>query len=193
MSKKLKKTGLKRDTIDKFYTKIEVVNECIEKIKKYININKNDLIIEPSAGNGSFVNCIKELTNNYLFYDIEPENNEEIMKEDFLKIDLNNLINKYKKIHIIGNPPFGRNSSTAIKFIKKSCNFANTISFILPKSFKKESMQKYFKNTFHLIYESDLNENSFLVDNIEVNVPCIFQIWIEDKNNEREPMTYSHG
>ena len=25
----------------------------------------------------------------------------------------------YKKIHIIGNPPFGRQSSSAIKFIKK--------------------------------------------------------------------------
>jgi hypothetical protein len=44
-------------------------------------------------------------------------------------------------IHIIGNPPFGRQSSTAIKFIKKSCLFCNSLSFILPKSFKKDSLK----------------------------------------------------
>ena len=51
--------GLKRDTIDKFYTKEDVVRKCINLIKAHIVINSNDLIIEPSAGNGSFINIIK--------------------------------------------------------------------------------------------------------------------------------------
>ena len=46
------KKGLKRNTIDKYYTKPSVVNQCIKLVKKYINISNNDLIIEPSAGNG---------------------------------------------------------------------------------------------------------------------------------------------
>ena len=54
---------------------------------------------------------------------------------------LKNNLNS-RKIHVIGNPPFGRQSSLAIKFIKKSCSFSDTISFILPKSFKKDSMKK---------------------------------------------------
>ena len=29
----------------------------------------------------------------------------------------------------------------------------------------------------HLIYEIDLLENSFLVNDIESDVPCVFQIW----------------
>ena len=61
--------GLKRDTIDKYYTKINVVEECKTEIIKYINIGENDLIIEPSAGNGSFIKIIKELSRNYKFYD----------------------------------------------------------------------------------------------------------------------------
>ena len=39
----------------------------------------------------------------------------------------------FNKIHIIGNPPFGRQSSLAIKFIKKSVEYCDSISFILPK------------------------------------------------------------
>jgi len=175
--------GLNRNTIDKYYTKNDVVDLCIKLIKKYIKINNNDLIIEPSAGNGSFIKSIKMLTNNYIFYDLEPENNE-IIKQDYLLFNFLELKEKYNNIHIIGNPPFGRQSSLAIKFIKKSCEFCNTISFILPKSFRKESLKKTFPLNFHLIFETDLPDKSFLVNNIEHNVPCIFQIW-EKKNNNR--------
>ena len=125
--------GLKRNTIDKYYTKDNIVNLCLNYIKEYIKINQNDLIIEPSAGNGAFISGIKLITNNFEFYDLEP-NNDEIIKQDYL---LYNYEGNYNKIHIIGNPPFGRQSSLAIKFIKKSCKFCDSISFILPKSFKK--------------------------------------------------------
>ena len=171
--------GLKRNTIDKYYTKDNIVNLCLNYIKEYIKINQNDLIIEPSAGNGAFISGIKLITNNFEFYDLEP-NNDEIIKQDYL---LYNYEGNYNKIHIIGNPPFGRQSSLAIKFIKKSCKFCDSISFILPKSFKKESLKKIFPLNFHLIFEIDLPEKSFLVDGIEYNVPCIFQIWEKNKNN----------
>ena len=168
--------GLKRNTLDKYYTKSTVVKQCIKMIKKHIEISNDDLIIEPSAGNGAFIKKIKTLSNNYKFYDLEPEH-DEIIKQDFFDFDYTTLKNKYNNIHIIGNPPFGRQSSLAIKFIKKCCLFSNTISFILPKSFKKNSMKKYFDNHYHLIFEMDLFENSFLVNEVESDVPCIFQIW----------------
>ncbi len=168
--------GLKRNILDKYYTKSNVVEQCIKLVKKYITISNDDLIIEPSAGNGSFIENIKTLSSNYKFYDLEPEH-KEISKQDFLEIDYEILKENYKNIHIIGNPPFGRQASLAIKFIKKCCLFSNSISFILPKSFKKDSMKKYFEKHYHLIYEIDLLENSFLVNGIECDVPCIFQIW----------------
>ena len=177
-------TGLNRNTIDKYYTKKSVVDECLTHIKNNIQINSGDLIIEPSAGNGAFIDGIKSLTNNYKFYDIEPQN-DEIVQQDYLELDIQKLDNykdgmwqsEYISFHTIGNPPFGRQSSLAIKFIKKSCEFADSISFILPKSFKKDSMKKHFALCFHLIYEWDLPKNSFLVDEKEYDVPCVFQIW----------------
>ena len=175
--------GFKRNSIDKYYTKNNVVDLCLELVKKYIEINANDLIIEPSAGNGSFIDGIRELTNNYIFYDLEPDNNE-IIIQDYLLYDYTIVKNDYNKIHIIGNPPFGRQSSLAIKFIKKSCEFCDSISFILPKSFKKESLKNKIPLNFHLIFENDLPDKSFLVDDIEHDVPCIFQIW-EKRNINR--------
>jgi hypothetical protein len=179
----IQKKGLSRNTIDKYYTKSNVVNQCLDKIKEYINIHENDLIIEPSAGNGAFISGIKQLTSNYKFYDIIPEN-PEIETQDYLSLNYN-FTKNFQNIHCIGNPPFGRQSSIAIKFIKKSCEFCNTLSFILPKSFKKESLKKTFPLEFHLLFEMDLDYKSFLVDGVEHDVPCIFQIWAK-KDYKRE-------
>ena len=174
--------GLKRNVIDKFYTKKETVDYIIKMFKEHILINNDDLIIEPSAGNGAFVDAIKSLTSNYEFYDLEPEH-DEIVKQDYLLYNAYKNENAYKNIHILGNPPFGRQSSLAIKFIKKSCEFCTSISFILPRSFKKDSLKKTFPLNFHLLFEIDLPENSFLVNAKEHDVPCIFQIWEKKTTN----------
>jgi hypothetical protein len=168
--------GLKRNVIDKFYTKPDVVDICIRFIRDNMEFNDNDAIIEPSSGNGSFINGIKSLSKNYIFYDLEPDHNE-IIQQDYLLFNPNELKSKYENIHIIGNPPFGRQSSLAIKFIKKSCEFAESVSFILPKSFKKNSLKNKIPQKFHLIFEYDLPQYSFLVNEKEYDVPCVFQIW----------------
>jgi hypothetical protein len=176
-------TGLRRNTIDKYYTKPAAVDFCIQLVTQHIPIQKsNDIFIEPSAGNGSFIQSIKRLTDNYRFYDIEPEN-DEIIQQDFLQYDYRDIIGVFDKIHVIGNPPFGRQSGIAIKFIKKSCEFCDSISFILPKSFKKNSLQKTFPLNFHLVIETDLPEKSFLVNGDETDVPCVFQIWVKKTTN----------
>ena len=159
-----------------------MVELCLTSFKNNIHINSNDLIIEPSAGNGSFIDGIKSITDHYQFYDLEPEN-KEIIKQDFLQYDGNHINEKYDKIHIIGNPPFGRQSSLAIKFIKKSCEICDSISFILPKSFKKNSLKRTFPLQFHLIFEMDLPDKSFLVNEVEYDVPCVFQIWEKQTSN----------
>lgn len=176
--------GLNRNTIDKYYTKEEVVSLCLNMFQTNVQVNPNDLIIEPSAGGGSFIEGIKALTEHFEFYDLEPAH-EEIVKQDYLLYNYSNVMELFNQIHVIGNPPFGRQSSLAIKFIKKSCEFCDSISFILPKSFKKDSLKKSFPLQFHLECEIDLPDKSFLVDGVEHDVPCIFQIW-KKKTYNRE-------
>ena len=115
---------------DQFYTKKEVVISCL----KDIDFTLYDVVIEPSAGDGAFFDEIPH--KNKIGYDIDPKKNN-IIKCDFLTIDHD--IFSGKNVLSIGNPPFGRNSSMALKFIKKSALFATTIAFILPKGFKKRS------------------------------------------------------
>ena len=186
---KCQNKGLKRNDIDKYYTSSAVVDRCIELFKKNISIKEDDLIIEPSAGNGAFISSIETFGCDSIFMDIEPENSQ-VIKQDYLDDNLNKVINELKikeveSVHVIGNPPFGRQSCLAIRFIKKSCEYCDTVSFILPRSFKKESMKKYFPLNFHCLIEEDIIENGFIVNGLNHDVPCVFQIWIK-KMNERK-------
>jgi hypothetical protein len=98
-------------------------------------------------------------------------------------------------IHVIGNPPFGKNGSLATKFFKKAAQFATTISFILPRSFKKESMMMRLPLDFELVDQLDIPKMSFLVDGKPYDVPCVFQVWKKSMTRRSyqpvEPIGYS--
>ncbi len=169
-------TGLKRNTKDQYFTKKEVVDTCLQHWYEKIAPKQDELIIEPSAGNGAFSNKIMDTHISFQAFDIDPKS-KEITKIDFLQLDID--IFPHIKIHFIGNPPFGRQSSLAKKFIKHICKSTKTatLSFILPRSFKKESMQKAFPLQFHLISQIDIPNDSFLINGENYSVPCVFQIW----------------
>lgn len=186
-------TGKNRNLIDQFYTKKEVSEKCIKLLLSTINISKKDLLIEPSAGTGSFTDYFKD--NNYKIdsYDIEPKKNY-IKQQDFLTLNIKKYVDEKNNIHTLGNPPFGRQSSLAKKFIKKCSLFSDTISFILPKSFRKESYQNCFPLNYHLVKELEIEKNAFIIEKNEHNVQCVFQIWQKkDKQRYIEPLQKEKG
>lgn len=164
--------------LDKFYTKPEIVDYILRKI----NLNDYDVIIEPSAGSGSFSHKIK----NCLAYDIKPEG-ENIIKQNFLE-----LTQKFSgNVLVIGNPPFGRNNSLSLAFIKKASTIANSIAFILPLSYKKQSLYDKIPLNFWKVFEEELPQNSFSYNNTDINIPCVFQIYekLEKKREKQKKFT----
>lgn len=157
----------RKSMTDKFYTKPETAKHLLTSI----SWQEDDVIIEPSAGNGSFSSQIK----NCIAMDIAPEH-PSIQKQNFLSYYPTEDI-KNKRVLVIGNPPFGQNSSLAISFYNHSAEFANIIAFILPKSFRKPSIQNRLHPYFHLLYEEKLPDNSFLLDGQSYSVPTVWQIW----------------
>ena len=156
-------------SIDKFYTQIKIAKECIDLVPE---LDSYDLIIEPSAGSGSFSSQL-----DCLAYDIEPEN-KNIIKQDWLTTKPI----KDKHILVIGNPPFGPRSSLAKAFIRHSQIIgAETIAFILPDTFSKLSNQSLslFPKNWKLIIEHKLSDSNFIIQNSTkpYYVPCTFYVW----------------
>lgn len=170
---------IRNEGLDKFYTLPECSKKCIDKVCELYDIAGWDLIIEPSAGNGSFLNQIP--SNHKIGIDILPDH-QDIIKQDFF--DYNPpAININKNILVIGNPPFGKVSSLAIKFFNHSAKWANVIAFIIPRTFRKISIQNRLDNKFHLVYDEEIPNNPCCFSPI-ISVKCCFQIW-EKKELER--------
>jgi len=157
--------------LDQFYTKESISLELYNISKNYItDFNDYDIILEPSAGSGSFFKLFPE--KQRLGLDIEPKFND-IVKQDFFEFKPNPFLSYIT----IGNPPFGKNASLAIKFFNKCSEFSNYICFVVPKTFRKVSLHNKLSLNMHLIYDKELPENSFIFNDNPYNVPCCFQIW----------------
>lgn len=160
---------------DSYYTDPEYAMHCCKMIKSKFYRFRIDNIIEPSAGNGSFYGGIKLLCKNkqrsFSMYDIDPKQ-VYINKKDFfdILIESNSLV--------IGNPPFGFSANLAIKFFNYAAKQkAKLIAFILPRTFKKDSVKTKLNLNYKLVYEEDCPKDVFLLDGKKYNVPCVFQVW----------------
>lgn len=164
---------------DKFYTKPDTVTVLLQQVQ-YSNY---DLIVEPSAGCGNISIRIQDdliksnLPIPIIAYDIQPEH-QQIQTFDFLN-QISPEMLQSKNCLIVGNPPFGAQASLAIKFFNRAASYTSvkTIAFIVPKSFRKPSIQDRLANTFLLGSELDIQENSFTLNNQDHSVPCIIQVW----------------
>lgn len=164
--------------LDQFYTNEEIAKKCIKDVENVagsINTWKN--ILEPSAGNGSFFNF---LPNHAIGLDLEPKA-QRIIKTDYLLWHNNSNL---KNFIVIGNPPFGKNSSLAVKFFNKSAEFAELIAFIVPRTFRKSSIINRLNRNFLLVFDSALPANSFHTsDGALRDVSTCFQIWKRSQTN----------
>lgn len=164
--------------LDKFYTDKKVSKRLIELTKEKIN-NMNDyMIIEPSAGDGSFSDYLFKSFDNVEALDIEPDK-DYITKMDYFDF----VADKDTKYLVIGNPPFGRISSLAYKFLDHSMKYADYVCFLIPRTFKRQSMMKKINKNFHLLYQEDLPIGVFIPKSMSAKT--VYQIW-EKRNYKRE-------
>jgi hypothetical protein len=171
------------NTKDQYYTKSSVASKCVSQILELYPESSAYLWVEPSAGNGAFLNQAPT-TASKIGIDIEPKMTG-IQQCDFLEWTPPH--NQTCKKIFFGNPPFGRQGSLAKAFIKHSAKYADIIAFILPRSFVKPSMSRAFPLDFHPVSSVELERNAFQVNGDEYDVPCVFQIWEKRATNRVLP------
>lgn len=171
------------NTKDQYYTNSSVAKDCIDCIISKCPDASQYQWVEPSAGNGSF---LKALPNGIrsIGIDLDPKM-DGVLKGDFLTWE---PVSDAKRI-FFGNPPFGKQGSLAKSFIQHAAQYADIIAFILPRSFVKPSMSRAFPSKFHCILEKELAKDSFEVNQVAYDVPCIFQIWQKKSGDRQLPVS----
>jgi hypothetical protein len=166
--------------LDKFYTRREVAKECLDSLGSLWPWDSWSLVVEPSAGNGSFYLQIP--TQKKVGLDVAPDH-PQIQTADFFSWQ---PPPGTQKILVVGNPPFGRVSSLAIRFFLRAAEFADVIAFIVPRTFRRISVQEKLPLNFHLRLDKDIPLHPCAFEPA-MNVKCCWQIW-ERRGDKRIPI-----
>ncbi len=162
--------------LDQFYTNPLISDYLIDLLFTLLPSTRSSRFVEPSAGTGNF---IQSLVNRGIArarisgYDLDPKASG-IIRTDYLAWQ-----SRFSKTRvIIGNPPFGNRGSLALQFLNKALAEAPIVAMIFPNTFNRFMIQKHVVPNAKLIYSEQLAENSFILNDHEYGVKCVFQIWV---------------
>ena len=160
---------------DQFYTKPEIAKECCS----FIDLERYSSILEPSAGEGVFLDFLPSYAEGL---DIDPK------RDDIKQVDFFDYKGSAKLV--IGNPPFGKVSSLAIKFFNHAAAFADTIAFIIPRTFRRVSVQNKLDLNFSLVLDHEIPTGSFIPTSMKAK--CCFQVWELGTKREKVELPLTH-
>ena len=160
--------------LDQFYTKPEVASRFVDTIQKFISFSDLKRIVEPCVGTGAIFNLLPE--DKRLGFDIDPK--IEVPTQDFLTSDLSYLPNTL----VITNPPYGTNSTLAVKFFKKAAQFSDHIAFLVPIQWQRYSLQNRLPKDFNLVFTEKIDSNSFIFEGEDYGVNTCIQLWSRKLN-----------
>ena len=161
-----------KNALDQYYTSSMYAQKCYEDARPWFS---SGIQVEPCAGAGAFFECMP--INNRLGMDLDPvfigegHNPEPV---DFLKYST-----PFTGATVISNPPFGQNASLAVSFFNKCAILgADTIAFVIPRTFRKASIINKLDPSFIKVFDELSPPLSFILDGKPYNVPCCFQVWV---------------
>lgn len=171
----MEKLGNRRKTgVEQYYTPKAL---ALELSGQLVAITGHDReFLEPAGGNGSFVSALESLgVEKIQSVDLHPKH-PRVKSADFLSHNP-----KGRDLVTISNPPFGRNNSLSIPFFNHAANHSEYIAFLVPRSWRKWSVQNRLDRRFHLISDQDVAVN-YVTDTGERigannDLRTCFQIW----------------
>lgn len=171
----MEKLGNRRKTgVEQYYTPKDLARNLSEELIAITGSDRS--FLEPAGGNGSFVSALESLgVEKIQAVDLYPKH-PRVKNADFLTHNP-----KGSNLVTISNPPFGRNNSLSLPFFNHAAKHSEYIAFLVPRSWRKWSVQNRLDRRFHLISDRDVAVN-YVTDTGERigannDLRTCFQIW----------------
>lgn len=167
-------------SLDQFYTLPAVATACSIALVEVMSARgvapEACFFVEPSAGAGAFLPPLAGFP--HLALDIDPHN-PNVIEVDFIESGAALAVAAAagRPCVVVGNPPFGKNASLALRFVNHAATFADWVAFILPRTFEKSLFQDRVHPRLHLELSVPLEKESFTHAGQPYAVPVVFQVW----------------
>lgn len=133
-------------------------------------ILKNTKVCVPGAGVGTYVNALIQegvSPENIVAVELEPayyELGSALFERFGVRYVLADFLGWQPDMRfdvIVGNPPYGKNASLAVKFLNKAIELTDHVSYVLPRTFRKPSILNRVHENFHLVEDVDTPDETF--------------------------------
>ena len=171
----MEKLGNRRKTgVEQYYTPKDLALELSTQLLAVTGIDHS--FLEPAGGNGAFIDALSQLgAKSIEAVDLYPKH-PGVQEADFLK-----YIPKGENLVTVSNPPFGRNNSLSIPFFNHAAEHSDFIAFLVPRSWRKWSVQNRLDRRFHLVSDHDVAVNYVTDSGVRIgtsnDLRTCFQIW----------------
>ncbi|MEZ7995866.1 MAG: putative RNA methylase [Aquiluna sp.] len=181
-----KKLGNRRVSgTEQYYTPKDLADELVKLTLKAIPRATERTFLEPAGGTGSFIEALNmagiTAVTSVDKYPMHPG----VIKADFLEWET-----KDTDLLTISNPPFGRNNALSVPFFNRAAKFSSHIAFLVPRSWRKWSVQNRLDTRFHLVLDVDVAVQYEDVLGAKIakrnDLRTCFQIW--EKRLELRPV-----
>ena len=147
-----KKLGNRRVSgTEQYYTPKDLASELVELTLRTIPRATEKSFLEPAGGTGSFIEALNKAGVTAITsvdkYPMHPR----VLQADFLEWETNDT-----DLLTISNPPFGRNNALSVPFFNRAAKFSSHIAFLVPRSWRKWSVQNRLDPRFHLVLDVDV-------------------------------------
>jgi predicted RNA methylase len=193
VSRVSEKLGNRRVTgLEQYYTPRHLAHSLTKVLFSFLDAPHHRQFLEPAGGTGSFLDALMELgAENVISIDIHPKH-PKVMEGDFLVFQ-----SATSHFVTISNPPFGRNNALSIPFFNHAANFSTHIAFLVPRSWRKWSVQNRLDLRFHLLHDQDVNliyENQAGEPLAKANeLRTCFQIWQRKDELRKKTLVPDNG
>lgn len=181
-----KKLGNRRVSgTEQYYTPRNLADELVKRTLKAIPRATEKSFLEPAGGTGSFIEALNmagiEAVTSVDKYPMHPG----VIQADFLEWETMDT-----DLLTISNPPFGRNNALSVPFFNRAAKFSSHIAFLVPRSWRKWSVQNRLDTRFHLVLDVDVAVQYEDVLGAKIakrnDLRTCFQIW--EKRLELRPV-----
>jgi hypothetical protein len=170
---------------DAYFTSPGAVKWCMNKLEKIFPL-KGKRALEPSCGSGVFIKESAGYGLNWVTNELFPEYSQGFEADyniDFSKGDLSPLGHFD---FCIGNPPFGKSTTLARKFVLRALEISDVVAMILPWGCRRITFFDKLPRDVRIVMDEDLPANEFdLPDGTRKAVRCSWIVFAHEKGYER--------
>ena len=187
----------------KFGQNFIVDENIINSIVKLSNIDKDTMVIEVGPGAGSLTYKLCEVANRVLCYEIDDSlkdilsdnlkkyDNYEVIYNDFLKVDVNKDLKKYKykKLYLVANLPYYITTPIITKIIDDNINIDKIVVMVQKevgdRFAAKVGTKDYNSLSIFLGYYFDIKKILNVSKNVFIPKPNVDSIVVEFNKKEQ--------